>query len=130
MSAVRRYALSILCVARPWSFCYNPADHAEGYGHDVRVDKSSAGCAAGKDILGLAACSSGQPFFSSTPTIYDLTQRPAEFANKDVTAQGFYLWKPGDPAISLLVPALSTADGVRDAQPIYASVECCCRRHL
>ena len=63
----------------------------------------------------LVACSSGQPFFSSTPTIYDLTQRPAEFANKDVTVQGFYLWKPGDPAISLLIPALSTADGVRDA---------------
>lgn len=75
-------------------------------------------------FCGLVACTSGQPFFSSTPTIYDLTQRPSEFANKDVTVQGFYLWKPGDPAISLLIPALSTADGVRDAQPIYASVEC------
>ncbi len=74
-------------------------------------------------LLGLAACSS-QPFLNSTPTVYDLTQRPAEFANKDVTVQGFYLWKPGSPSTSVLVPGLSTADDVRDAQPIYASVEC------
>jgi hypothetical protein len=72
----------------------------------------------------LVACGSGQSLFGSTPTVYDLTQRPAEFANKDVTVQGYYLWKPGDPAISVLIPGLSTADGVRDAQPIYASVEC------
>lgn len=74
----------------------------------------------------LTACS-GVPGLGSLnvpPTIYDLTQRPLEFAGTQVTAQGYYLWRPGDPAISLLVPALSTADGVRDAQPIYASVEC------
>ena len=58
------------------------------------------------------------------PTIYDLTQRPREFAGKEVTAQGYYLWKPGDPATSVLLPGLNTADGVRDAQPIYASVSC------
>ena len=74
-------------------------------------------------LLGLTACSREQ-FFSTTPTVYDLTQRPAEFANKDVTVHGVYLWKPGNPATSILIPALSTADGVRDAQPIYASVEC------
>ena len=74
-------------------------------------------------LLVLAACSS-QSILGTTPTVYDLTQRPAEFANKDVTVQGVYLWKPGDPAVSVLIPALSTADGVRDAQPIYASVTC------
>jgi hypothetical protein len=74
-------------------------------------------------LLAIAACS-GQPFFSTTPTVYDLTQRPNEFANKEVTIQGFYLWKPGDPGMSVLVPGVSTADDVRDAQPIYASVEC------
>jgi hypothetical protein len=62
--------------------------------------------------------------FNNPPTIYDLTQRPQEFAGQQVTAQGYYLWKPGDPAISLLLPGLSTADGARDAQPIYASVTC------
>lgn len=75
-------------------------------------------------IVLLAACAGGPDLFTTTPTVYDLTQRPAEFANKDVTVQGYYLWKPGDPGMSVLLPGLSTADGIRDAQPIYASVEC------
>lgn len=74
--------------------------------------------------LVLAACAGTPKIFSTTPTVYDLTQRPAEFSNKVVTVQGYYLWKPGDPAMSVLVPGVSTADEVRDAQPIYASVEC------
>src|SRR3954451_1541682 len=74
-------------------------------------------------VLLLAGCA-GESLLSTTPTVYDLTQRPATFANKDVTVQGYYLWKPGNPASSVLVPGLSTADGVRDAQPIYASVNC------
>jgi hypothetical protein len=79
-------------------------------------------------LLGLllVGCGSipGLGSLNTPPTIYDLTQRPQEFAGKQITAQGYYLWRPGDPATSLLLPALSTADGVRDAQPIYASVEC------
>lgn len=77
-------------------------------------------------VLGLVACSAGQQLslFNTPPTVYDLTQRPAEFANKDVTVQGYYLSKPGDPPLSILIPGLHTADGVRDAQPIFASVEC------
>lgn len=74
-------------------------------------------------IFALAACNS-QSFMGTTTTVYDLTQRPSEFADKDVTVQGMYLWKPGDPGTSILIPALSTADGVRDAQPIFASVSC------
>ena len=62
-------------------------------------------------LLGLAACRGTAPFFSTTPTIYDLTQRPAEFANKDVTVQGYYLWKPGNPDLSVLLPGVNTADG-------------------
>ena len=77
-------------------------------------------------LLGLVACGGSQPFFSTTPTVFDLTQRPAEFASKnEVTVQGVYLWKPGNPATSVLIPGVSTApDGVRDAQPLYASVDC------
>ncbi|PLS83754.1 MAG: hypothetical protein CYG59_00320 [Chloroflexi bacterium] len=76
--------------------------------------------------LVLTACggTAGAFSFNTPPTIYDLTQRPQEFAGKEVTAQGYYLWKPGDPATSVLLPGLSTADGTRDAQPIYASVTC------
>lgn len=78
---------------------------------------------SGALMFGLAGCG-GQQLFSSTPTVYDLTQHPATYANKDVTVQGYYLWKPGNPGTSVLIPGLSTADGVRDAQPIYASVAC------
>ena len=87
--------------------------------------KRAAHCALlGWLMLALAACDGGPQLFNTTPTVYDLTQRPAEFANKDVTVLGFYLWKSGDPGMSVLLPGLSTTDGVRDAQPIYASVEC------
>lgn len=73
----------------------------------------------------LTACGGAGPLsFNTPPTIYDLTQRPQEFAGKEVTAQGYYLWKPGNPATSVLVPGLSTAVDSRDAQPIYASVSC------
>jgi hypothetical protein len=77
-------------------------------------------------ILFLTACGNNYVLglFNAPPSVSDLVERPQEFAGKQVTAQGFYLWKPGDPGMSLLLPGLSTADGVRDAQPIYASVVC------
>ena len=74
-------------------------------------------------LLSLAACDTPQ-FGGTTPSVLDLTQRPAEFANNVVTITGYYLWKPGNPGLWVLVPGVSTADEVRDAQPIYASVEC------
>ncbi|MBA3946990.1 MAG: hypothetical protein H0X37_20810 [Herpetosiphonaceae bacterium] len=62
---------------------------------------------------------------SSGPTmIYDLTQHPNTFRNKEVTVLGTYLWKPGNPGTAVLLPGLSTSDGVNDAQPVYASVVC------
>lgn len=73
----------------------------------------------------LSACGGAAGLLNDPPTIYDLTQRPGEFAGKEITAIGVYLWKPGDPAISVLVPGVSTApESVLDAQPIYASVSC------
>ncbi len=69
-------------------------------------------------VLALTACAEAPGLFNTPPTIYDLTQRPKEFAGKEITAQGVYLWKPGDPATSVLLPGVSTADSARDAQPI------------
>lgn len=73
----------------------------------------------------LAACgaaASAGP--SGATTIYDLTQQPGAFANRQVRVLGTYLWKPGNPSTSVLLPGLHTSDGVNDAQPIYASVAC------
>jgi hypothetical protein len=73
----------------------------------------------------LTACAESVGLINTPPTVHDLVQRPQQFAGKEVTAQGFYLWKPGDPATSVLLPGVSTADrSNQDAQPIYASVEC------
>jgi len=76
-------------------------------------------------ILMLTACSGPSALVNTPPTVYDLTERPNEFAGQQVTAQGVYLWKPGNPATSELLPGVNTApDSNRDAQPIYASVAC------
>jgi hypothetical protein len=73
----------------------------------------------------LTACAESVGLINTPPTVYDLVQQPQQFAGKEITAQGFYLWKPGDPATSVLLPGVSTADrSNQDAQPIYASVEC------
>ncbi len=55
-------------------------------------------------------------------TIYDLTKTPAAYNGKDVTVQGYYLWKPGDPGMSVLVKAISTRDDGTDAQPVDTAV--------
>ncbi len=75
--------------------------------------------------LVLAACGGTADLLGATPTIYDLTLKPGEYAGKDVTAIGVYLWKPGEPGMSVLLPGVNTLpDSVADAQPIYASVTC------
>ena len=63
----------------------------------------------------LAAC-------GSSATIYDLTKAPTDFEGKDVVAQGYYLWKPGDPGLSVLVKGISTDDDGTDAQPLDTAV--------
>lgn len=55
-------------------------------------------------------------------TIYDLTKNPAVYNGKDVTVQGYYLWKPGDPGVSVLVKAVSTRSDGTDAQPLDVAV--------
>ncbi len=55
-------------------------------------------------------------------TIYDLTKNPATYNGKDVTVQGYYLWRPGDPGLSVLVKAVITRDDGTDAQPVDTAV--------
>jgi len=66
----------------------------------------------------LAACG----FTSAPTTIYDLTKNPADFQGKEITVQGYSLWKPGDPGLSVLVKAVSTRDDGTDAQPVDSAV--------
>lgn len=55
-------------------------------------------------------------------TIYDLVDDPAGYNGKEVTVQGQYLWKPGDPGMSVLVKGISTRDDGTDAQPLDTAV--------
>ncbi|MBP8251920.1 MAG: hypothetical protein KAX40_06115 [Herpetosiphon sp.] len=53
-----------------------------------------------------------------TLTIYDITAAPQNYAGKTITVQGYYVWKPGNPGISVLAKAVSTRDDGTDAQPL------------
>lgn len=64
----------------------------------------------------LAACGAG------TPTIYDLVETPAAYNGKEITAQGVYVWRPGDPGVSVLSSGVSTRDDGTDAQPLDQQV--------
>ncbi|GAC1645195.1 MAG: hypothetical protein NVS4B8_16460 [Herpetosiphon sp.] len=77
----------------------------------------------GMVLLILTGCGTAG-VLGTPPTVYDLTQHPTTYANKDVTVIGTYLWKPGNPATAVLLPGVHTRDGINDAQPIFASVAC------
>lgn len=64
-------------------------------------------------LLLLAGCGSSNP-----TTIYDLNTNIASYNGQEITVLGTYLWKPGDPGLSVLVPGVSTTDAGTDAQPI------------
>ena len=66
-------------------------------------------------LAGLVGC-------ATTPTIYDITKTPAQYNGKDITVQGYYVWRPGDPGVSVLVKAVSTRDDGTDAQPLDTAV--------
>lgn len=49
-------------------------------------------------------------------TVYDLLERPQDYAGRDVTVQGYYLWKPD--GTSVLVVGISSLPNSTDAQPL------------
>lgn len=69
-------------------------------------------------MLALATCSSQGVGPQGQLYVQDLTARAQEFAGKAITVDGAYLWRPGDPAISLLAVGVSTLDNGLDAQPL------------
>ncbi|GIV97085.1 MAG: hypothetical protein KatS3mg057_1742 [Herpetosiphonaceae bacterium] len=59
---------------------------------------------------------------NSPETVYDLIEQPERYSGQQVTVLGTYLWKPGNPALSVLVPGVSTTDAGTDAQPLGEAV--------
>ncbi|RRR76358.1 MAG: hypothetical protein EI684_03160 [Candidatus Viridilinea halotolerans] len=50
--------------------------------------------------------------------VQQLTSDPSSFDGQTVTVDGAYVWKPGDPSISVLALGVSTLDNGLDAQPL------------
>lgn len=69
-------------------------------------------------LLSLTACGIGDQGFATPLYVQQLTESAAEYTGKDVTVDGAYVWRPGDPALSVLALGVSTLDNGMDAQPL------------
>ncbi len=71
----------------------------------------------------LATCSSQGDATGNTFHIQQVTTNAQEFAGKEITVDGAYVWRPanestGSPATSVLATGVSTLDNGLDAQPV------------
>ena len=70
-------------------------------------------------LLGSLLAGCAQPGTLSGSELYvpELISKAQEYNGKQVTVNGYYVKRPGDPAISVLAPVVSTLDNGLDAQP-------------
>src|SRR3954447_11192516 len=60
----------------------------------------------------LAACGQGTDLL-----VPDLIAKAQDFSGKQITVNGYYVRRSGDPSVSVLAPVVSTLDNGLDAQP-------------
>lgn len=73
-------------------------------------------------MLLLATCS-GQGSAPGSPLyVQQVTSNPQDFNGKAITVDGAYLWRPGDPTVSVLALGVSTLDNGLDAQPLGETI--------
>jgi hypothetical protein len=76
----------------------------------------------GATLLLLATCGS-QAGASGTPLyVQQVTSNPQDYNGKPITVDGAYLWRPGDPTVSVLALGVSTLDNGLDAQPLGETI--------
>jgi hypothetical protein len=69
-------------------------------------------------LLLLATCG-GQSGGAGSPLyVQSVTANPTAYAGKEITVDGAYLWRPGDPTVSVLALGVHTLDNGLDAQPL------------
>ncbi|PDV97351.1 hypothetical protein [Candidatus Chloroploca asiatica] len=73
-------------------------------------------------LLMLATCTSTSPLAGSALYVQQITSSPQEFSGQDITVDGAYLWRPGDPTISVLALGVSTLDNGLDAEPLGEAI--------
>lgn len=66
----------------------------------------------------LATCGRQSGSAGSSLYVQNVTANPAAFSGKEITVDGAYVWRPGDPSISVLALGVSTLDNGLDAQPL------------
>lgn len=66
----------------------------------------------------LASCSGQDGATGGSLFIPDVTTNAQAFAGKEITVEGAYVWRPGDPALSVLAAGVSTLDNGLDARPM------------
>ncbi len=66
----------------------------------------------------LATCGSQTGGAGGSLYVQQVTANPAAYAGKEITVDGAYVWRPGDPSISVLALGVSTLDNGLDAQPL------------
>lgn len=65
-------------------------------------------------VVLLATCSgSGGVLY-----VQDVIEEAQNYAGEEITVDGAYVWRPGDPALSVLALGVSTLDSGLDAQPL------------
>lgn len=69
-------------------------------------------------LLVLATCTNRSSAFTTPLYVQQLTTSPNDYAGRDVTVDGAYVWRPGNPSLSVLAVGVSTLDNGLDAQPI------------
>ncbi len=53
--------------------------------------------------------------------ILDVVQKAQSYAGQEITVDGTYIWRPGEPDLSVLAVGVSTLDNGLDAQPVGES---------
>lgn len=66
----------------------------------------------------LAGCSGQGGATGGALYVQDLLQKAQAFDGQEVTVDGAYVWRPGDPSLSVLALGVSTLDNGLDAQPL------------
>lgn len=66
----------------------------------------------------LATCGSQSGNSGASLYVQQVTANPGAYAGKEITVDGAYVWRPGDPSTSVLALGVSTLDNGLDAQPL------------
>lgn len=54
--------------------------------------------------------------------VQDVISKSQSYSGKEITVDGAYVWRPGDPGLSVLALGVSTLDSGLDAQPLGESI--------